>query len=125
MGKPLLFISPSTSNGTLQACIDQLEIKHGNRLRSARSATNEHLCACAIAAFVRPRFRTTQVDWNLAIVDPLFVARLDTEALLRGADRLAVARFAVGARYRTGSNQRHQQEEGPRHDADWNHLRPT
>jgi hypothetical protein len=67
----------------------------------------------AIAAFVRPRFRTTQADWNLAIVDPLFVARLDTEPLLRGADRLDIARFALGTRYRAGSNQRYQQEERP------------
>jgi len=102
-GKPLLFISPSTSHSPLQTCIDQLEIKHGNRLRSARSATNEHSCACAIAAFVRPRFRTVLLGRHLAIVDPLLVARLDTEPLLRGADHSDVARFAVGTRYRTGS----------------------
>ena len=61
-----------------------------------------------------------QLDWSLAIDDALFVARLDTEPLLRGTDQSDVARFAIGTRYRIGSNQRHQQEECPRHDADWN-----
>jgi hypothetical protein len=63
-GKPLLFIRPGTSNSPLQTCIDQFEIKHGNRLRSARSAINEHSCARAIAALVRSRFRATQLDGN-------------------------------------------------------------
>jgi hypothetical protein len=83
--------------------------------------------AYAVAAFLRPGVRTAQVEWHLAIVDPLLVARLDAEPLLRGAGRLDVARFGVGTRYRTGRSQRHQQEERPRHDADWStqhHLRP-
>jgi hypothetical protein len=28
--KPVLFISPTTPNSALQACIDQLEVKDGN-----------------------------------------------------------------------------------------------
>src|SRR5262249_9816722 len=59
------------------------------------------LHACAVAACVRAGFRTAQVAWHLAIVDPLLVARLGAEPLLGGADRL-VAYFAVGTRCRVG-----------------------
>jgi hypothetical protein len=34
-GKPLLFIGPSTPDSAFQACIDQFEIKDGNRLRNS------------------------------------------------------------------------------------------
>jgi len=40
-GKPLLFIGPSTPDSAFQACIDQFEIKDGNRLRNSGSAANE------------------------------------------------------------------------------------
>src|SRR5262249_32949252 len=76
------------------------------------------LHACAVVAFVRARFRTAQVGWHFAIVDPLLVARLAAEPLLGGAGWLGLARFAVGTRHRNGRCQRHQQEERPRHDVD-------
>jgi len=37
MGKPLLFIGPSAPDSAFQACVDQFEIKDGNRLRIRRS----------------------------------------------------------------------------------------
>src|SRR5262249_34843020 len=40
-GKPLLFIRPITPDTALQACIDQFEIKDGNRLRNSGSAADE------------------------------------------------------------------------------------
>jgi hypothetical protein len=40
-GKPLLFVKPSTPDSAFQACIDQFEIKDGNRLRNSESAANE------------------------------------------------------------------------------------
>ena len=40
--------------------------------------------ACAVAAFVRPRFRTAQCGRHLAIVDALLVARLAAEPLFGG-----------------------------------------
>jgi hypothetical protein len=40
-GKPLLFIRPSTPDSAFQACVDQFEIKDGNRLRNSGSAANE------------------------------------------------------------------------------------
>ena len=61
-------------------------------------------CACAVAAFVRPRFRAAQVEWHLAIVDPLLVARLDAESLLGSAGRLVVAPYAIGKRPDPGSD---------------------
>ena len=42
---------------------------------------------CAVVAFVRPRFRTAQVEGHFAIVDPLLVARLDAESFLGSAVR--------------------------------------
>jgi len=57
-----------------------------------------YLFACAVAAVVRARLRTALIEGHLAIVDPLFVARLAAEPLLGGAGRLDVARFAVGTR---------------------------
>ena len=39
-GKPLLFIRPSTTDSAFQACIDQFEIKDGNRLRDGPQLTN-------------------------------------------------------------------------------------
>jgi hypothetical protein len=36
-GKPLLFVRPSTPDSAFQACIDQFEIKDGNRLRNSGS----------------------------------------------------------------------------------------
>jgi hypothetical protein len=47
--------------------------------------------ARAVATFGRPRFGTAAVAWDLAIVDPLLVARLDAKALLGSAGRLIVA----------------------------------
>ncbi len=44
------------------------------------------LCACAVAAVVRARLRTALIEGHLAIVDPLFVARLAAEPLLGGAE---------------------------------------
>src|SRR5262249_59424035 len=76
------------------------------------------LHACAVVAFVRARFRTAQVGWHFAIVDPLLVARLAAEPLLGGAGWLGLARFAVGTRHRNGRCQRHQHEERPRTDVD-------
>ena len=40
-GKPFLFISASAPDSAFQACINQFEIKDGNRLRSSGSAANE------------------------------------------------------------------------------------
>jgi hypothetical protein len=40
-GKPLLFVRPNTPDSAFQACIDQFEIKDGNRLRNSGSAANE------------------------------------------------------------------------------------
>src|SRR5262249_58889635 len=40
-GKPLLFVKPSAPDSAFQACIDQFEIKDGNRLRNSGSAANE------------------------------------------------------------------------------------
>jgi hypothetical protein len=54
--------------------------------------------ACAVAPFIRPRFGTAPVEWHLAIVDPLLVARLDAKSLLGSAGRLVVAPYAVGKR---------------------------
>src|SRR6516162_6963753 len=51
--------------------------------------------ACAVAAFVRPRFGTAPVEWDLAIVDPLLVARLDAKSLLGSAGRLVVALIRI------------------------------
>jgi len=65
------------------------------------------LCACAVAAVVRARLRTALIEGHLAIVDPLFVARLAAEPLLGGAGRLDAARFAVGTRARRKKSQRH------------------
>jgi hypothetical protein len=65
------------------------------------------LCACAVAAVVRARLRTALIEGHLAIVNPLFVARLAAEPLLGGAGRLEVARFAVGTRAGHKKSQRH------------------
>src|SRR6516162_4163518 len=64
--------------------------------------------ACAVAAFVRPRFGTALAQWHLAIVDPLLVTRLDAESLLGSAARLVVAPYAVGKRCHIGRGQPHQ-----------------
>jgi hypothetical protein len=37
-GKPLLVVSASAPDSAFQACIDQFEIKDGNRLRNSGSA---------------------------------------------------------------------------------------
>ncbi len=86
------------------------------RLLAFRSQPNERgtergqsvlcLCACAVAAVVRARLRTALIDGHLAIVDPLFVARLAAEPLLGGAGRLDAARFAVGPRAGRKKSQR-------------------
>jgi hypothetical protein len=74
--------------------------------------------ACAVAAFVRPRFGTAPVEWDLAIVDPLLVTRLGAKSLLGSAGRRVVAPYAVGKRCHIGRGQPHQYEEHPRHDAE-------
>src|SRR5262249_39473933 len=51
--------------------------------------------AHAVLAFVRPRFGTAAVAWDLAIVDPLLVARLDAKSLLGSAGRLIVALIGI------------------------------
>jgi hypothetical protein len=83
--------------------------------------------ACAVSAFLWARFGAAQAERHLAIVDPLLVTRLAAEPLLRGAGRLDVACFAVGARWcRAERSQHHQQEECSRHEADrstQHHLR--
>src|SRR5512132_713369 len=71
----------STPDSAFQTCIDQFEIKDGNRLRNTPRA-------CAVAAFVRPRFRTVLLGRHLAIVHPLLVAGLAAKPLLPGAGRL-------------------------------------
>src|SRR6516165_4663203 len=48
-----------------------------------------------VLAFVRPRFGTAPVAWDLAIVDPLLVARLDAKSLLGSAGRLIVALIGI------------------------------
>jgi len=45
--------------------------------------------------FVRPRFETAPVEWHLATVYPLVVARLGAEPLLRGTSRLDVTGLAT------------------------------
>jgi hypothetical protein len=52
---------------------------------------------CLVIAFVRPRFGTAPIEWHLAIVDPLLVARLGAEPLLPGASRLDVTVAAISA----------------------------
>ena len=91
---------------------------HPNARGTQRAQAESVLClsACAVAAVVRARLRTALIEGHLAIVDPLFVARLAAEPLLAGARRLDIARFAVGTRGRTGDRRRHQ--EHPRHHAD-------
>ena len=51
--------------------------------------------AHTVLAFVRPRFGTVAVAWDLAIVDPLLVARLDAKSLLGSAGRLIVALIGI------------------------------
>jgi hypothetical protein len=51
--------------------------------------------AHTVLAFVRPRFGTAAVAWDLAIVDPLLVARLDAKSLLGSAGRLIVALIGI------------------------------
>jgi hypothetical protein len=51
--------------------------------------------AHTVLAFVRPRFGTAAVAWDLAIVDPLLVARLDAKSLLGSAGRLIVALIKI------------------------------
>src|SRR5215475_5792079 len=72
---------------------------HPNARGTERAQAESGLClgACAVAAVVRARLRTALVEGYLAIVDPLFVARLAAEPLLGGAGRLDVARF-IGTR---------------------------
>src|SRR6266436_9819946 len=72
----------------------------------AEAASVLCLCACAVAAVVRARLRTALIEGHLAIVDPLFVARLAAEPLLGGAGRLDAARFAVGPRAGRKKSQR-------------------
>ena len=62
--------------------------------------------AHTVLAFVRPRFGTGPVEWDLAIVDPLLVARLNAKLLLGSAGRLVVA--AVGKWCDIGRGQPHQ-----------------
>src|SRR5215469_18014905 len=73
---------------------------HPNARGTQRAQAESVLClgTCAVAAVVRARLRTALVEGHLAIVDPLFVARLAAKPLLGGAGRLDVARFAVGTR---------------------------
>ena len=89
---------------------------HANARGTQRAQAESVLClgACAVAAVVRARLRTALVEGHLAIVDPLFVARLAAEPLFGGAGRLDVARFAVGSR--AG---RKKSEQGP-----CNHKKP-
>jgi hypothetical protein len=75
---------------------------HGPSARARVPRSFVAPCACAVAAFVRPRFRAAQVEWHLAIVDPLLVARLDAESLLGSAGRLVVAPYVLGKRCHIG-----------------------
>src|SRR5258708_35139099 len=72
----------------------------------AEAASVLCLCGCAFAAVVRARLAPALIERQLAIVDPLFVARLAAEPLLGGADRLHGARFAVGPRAGRKESQR-------------------
>ena len=71
------------------------------------------LCGCAFAAVVRARLRTALIERHLAIVDPLFVARLAAEPLLGGAGRPGPN---VVARVRWRRYQRHREHHGQRAD---------
>src|SRR5215813_11631079 len=82
------------------------------------------LRACTVPTFVRTRFRAAQVEWHLAIVHSLLVARLAAEPLLSGAHWLGMARFALGTRCRTWRCHRRQQEKYPRHDANRTQRHP-
>jgi hypothetical protein len=57
--------------------------------------------ACAVVAFVRPRFGTAPVEWRLAIVDPLLVTRLDAESLLKSVNA-TIGGFPANRDYRDG-----------------------
>ena len=80
---------------------------HPNERGTERGESVLCLCGCAVAAVVRARLRTALIEGHLAIVDPLFVARLAAEPLLGGAGRLDAARFAVGTRAGRKKSQRH------------------
>jgi hypothetical protein len=86
----------------------------GPTLLSARRAG-----AYAVLTSVWPRLRTAQGGRHLAIVDPLFVARLAAQPFLGGAGRFDAARFAVGTPCRIGRGQRDKKEKRPRNDAAW------
>jgi hypothetical protein len=59
-------------------------------------------------------------EWELAIVDPLLVARLDAKSLLGRAGRLGVAAYAVGKRCHIGpSAPRRRAEHATSPEANW------
>ena len=90
---------------------------HPNERGTERGESVLCLCGCAVAAVVRARLRTALIEGHLAIVDPLFVARLAAQPFLGGAGRFDAARFAVGTPCRIGRGQRHKKEKRPRNDA--------
>jgi hypothetical protein len=79
---------------------------HPNERGTERGESVLCLCACAVATVVRARLRTALIEGHLAIVNPLFVARLAAEPLLGGAGRLEDARFAIGMRAGRKKSQR-------------------
>jgi hypothetical protein len=101
----------------VQALPLQCELRPWTSCRAREAASVLRLRACSIPTFVRTRFRAAQVEWHLAIVHSLLVARLAAEPLLTGADWLDMTRFALGTRCRTWRCQRRQQEKYPRHGA--------
>src|SRR6516225_10444636 len=78
--------------------------------------------ACAVAAFVRPRFRTAQCGRHLAIVDALPVAHLAAQPLFGGSRRLGLDLFRLAVRARS---QRHLRYEYHRHQSNrsWHRRR--
>jgi hypothetical protein len=50
-----------------------------------------------------PRFGTAPVEWELAIVDLLLVARLDAKSLLGSVGRLVVAAYASASGATSGA----------------------
>jgi len=61
------------------------------------------LCSHRARIGPAPRFGTAPVEWELAIVDLLLVARLDAKSLLGSAGRLVVAAYASASGATSGA----------------------
>jgi hypothetical protein len=53
--------------------------------------------------WLAPRFGTAPLEWELAIVDLVLVARLDAKSLLGSAGRLVVAAYASASGATSGA----------------------